>query len=101
MPCQAGGLGHLPCVLTPWEPAGPVGEPAVYTCPEKTRGRLRWHCPQPACTLEGLTLQSPSVSLGVRPAPCDPLLPWQEQLGYFTAKSLRLLPLIDRHFLLI
>ena len=39
MPCQAGGLGHLPCVLTPREPAGPVEEPAVYTCPEKTRGR--------------------------------------------------------------
>ena len=42
VPCWAGGPGRLrllPCVLASRALAGPVGEPAVCTCLEKTRGR--------------------------------------------------------------
>lgn len=50
--------------------------------------RLGWHCSQPACTLGGLTLQSPSVSLGIRPAPSDPLLPGRSSSAVSLPKAL-------------
>lgn len=84
-----GPLRSLPCVLASREPASLTGGSllcararedegqTVYTAPSVVH-RLRRHCSQPTCTLEGLTLQSPSVSLGIRLAPSDPPLPWRE-----------------------